>query len=337
MAARLTTLEAQVAALAGTPAGTLGQVRTDLAALQTGITGLRSDLDALRGPQERNLSQLYTALYDGLYYQGEATNYPAHIRLNAELEDIAAQINHLQAGIGAQPYESLEFASVRGLLHALVTANALSVYGLPPFQTENDIGSDTFELYNGRKYALFYDDITNVTIASNNRDLTANWSGWSAYIQTNAPKSYIAGAVDYTNVWVGLVGSGVYNFAVDAEYNIKVFLRPPVQGETIFHSVYSTQGGSNHFQVISNLDWATLGYTPLAGINWTIPPWAQGNAFGRRIKLTGGQSVRMQLNLSSSTTTLTQGEQQIRVNTTSFNIIGADSSPFSIEILDPEM
>lgn len=243
VAARLTTLENRVAALAGTPASSLAALKTDLTLATEHLSELRSAITNLRGVDQRNLSQIYTALYDGLFIQGDVANYPAHIRLNAELESISERMDALQAGVGAQPYESLELASVRGLLNALLTNASAATYGLAPITRANDVSSDGEAYVDGRLYAMFAEAPSPaITLGTNGFSLTGDWSGWSCYIQTADPQPLENNNSAPANRWYTLVGNETKNWSVQQRYTIRVTLRPPPSSGTFvdFVSVFVT-------------------------------------------------------------------------------------------------
>lgn len=245
---------AALEALAGVPAASLADLVTAIA--------------ALRGLSNTNLGQLLSE--DGYVN--------AQVQLQGRLLDIEERLDRLQAGIGAVPYESLELGSVRGYLASILGVLRQQTYGrLPSSTTDTNLSSGEV-IYNGRRYAIF-GDIAGVTESDGGRTLTADWSGWQAYIQTTDPAPQVAGAADVPNAWIDLVGTGPINFSVAAAYTISVYLRAPEGlGDVVtLQSGIFNEGGTNRqyaiwpqgspFNASSYLGDYTLAFFNLAGWN----------------------------------------------------------------------
>lgn len=239
VAGRLTALQTDISALRGDPEATLAAIR--------------ADLSALRGLSNTSLGQLLS----------ESQYVSAQVQLNSKLLDIRSDLDALRVAIGAEPYNDLELGSVRGLLNAILRAVSQGTSGIPPAAGDTDIGNVGTAIISGRKYAVFVPPINGVSIGENGINVTAtgSWSGWHAYVQTNAPSFYLNETLDIANEWIQLVGTGSYNFAVENQYSIRVFLRPPaglVVGAQQFTSISYTQaGGTNSGWVFSGVSYVT--------------------------------------------------------------------------------
>lgn len=252
VAARLTTLEAQVAALAGTPAGSL-------AALAAQLASVRNDLVDLRGLSNRNLGELLSEAY---YAQ-------AQIQLNSKLLDIREDLDVIKSAMGATPYNDLELGSVRGYLAAILQSLGVLTGGNPPLLQDNtDRQNAGIDLYNGRKYAIWPNPFDDYVITNDGRDISRgsglSWLGWSVYIQTTDPVPQINSTADAPNMWLPQSGAGAINISVEASYPLKAFLRRP---PLLARRIDSVLIGTN-----SNGTWH--------GIQWTPDPQVQQTGVG---------------------------------------------------------
>lgn len=241
-------LDAQLAALRGTPASDLAALATaltalrgtpasDLAAVAAAVAALRgtpaSDLAAvaaavaaLRGANNATLSSLLTE-----------SQFDTQSQLqNGILLDVQQVLDDIKTAIGTPTGDATTTAL--GYLSQIARQTYIAVSGLPPSSSANDTGSAGDDVISGRRYAKFYPPITGVTIAANGYDITATWTGWRAYIQTTAPQIKIATATDVPNTWLPLTGTGTINFSVDAQYPIYAALRAPVSGAVLVNSTY---------------------------------------------------------------------------------------------------
>ena len=196
-------------------------------------------LAGLRGPTATNLGDVLEGLA-ALKGSG-ADNLTT---MGAKLDEVVSQLDNvrqaivaqegrldsIQAALGGEPYNDLELATTRGLLQALLNCCRAARLGEFPATQPTDGRSVGAVISGGRKYALWPNPPEGVTVAANGFDITANWSGWQAYIQTTDPAPQIGGVADAPNMWLELVGTGTINFSVELNYPITVHLRPPTIG-----------------------------------------------------------------------------------------------------------
>ena len=194
-------------------------------------------LSGLRGPTATNLGDVLEGLA-ALKGSG-ADNLTT---MGAKLDEVVSQLDNvrqaivaqegrldsIQAALGGEPYNDLELATTRGLLQALLNCCRAARLGEFPATQPTDGRSVGAVISGGRKYALWPNPPEGVTVAANGFDITANWSGWQAYIQTTDPAPQIGGVADAPNMWLELVGTGTINFSVELNYPITVHLRPPM-------------------------------------------------------------------------------------------------------------
>lgn len=209
---------------------------------------IRMAVALLMGNPAEDLATLAAALYT-------QTNprYPWLLSINSRLEELKGQVDKLQAAVGAEPYSSLEIATVRGYLHSILQVQSQLLYGAAP-SGSNVAVSDDFEIVDGRKYARFDGPIQGVTIAGNGYDVTSGqWSDWQAYIQTTDPAPQIGTAHDVPNVWLQLVGSGTINFSVAGQYQIRVYLKYAglQTGTYEFTTEPYTEGPYNRYGIVA--------------------------------------------------------------------------------------
>lgn len=217
MAARMITLESQVAALAGTPASDLSTI----AAQWSHGSGIRA-----------------YDLLDLIYQQNaSAWGHGSGIRpynlldlIYTQQVEIQARLDKLQAALGAEPYNSLEVASVRGLLYALLT-NAQS-FGIFPGGDTGIIVTDNYA-FDGKRY-IIWPATTGLNRAGNN-DIplgaiimpVTTWTGYQIYIKSDAPTAYSGNTEFPVNSWFNLSGSDAYSFYVSSQYQVSGYIRTP--------------------------------------------------------------------------------------------------------------
>lgn len=207
--------------------GLSGEEETSLAGLLKGITGaspaslfdLSLILASIKGPGSRSVADLLT--------EGYFAN--AYLDMLGEIGVMQERLDRIQAVLGAVPYESSEVQSVNSTLWELYRCCLAQTYGRQP-ATLGDHLSTGDAISSGRRYAVFAPPIDGVLVEPDGINLTADWSGWQAYIQTTDPAPQIAGASDVPNAWVDLVGTGTINFSVAGQYTITVHLRRPAGG-----------------------------------------------------------------------------------------------------------
>lgn len=295
LAERLALQLAALQALRGVePAGDLGQVVQAVAALQgvqpatlrelaTAVSALNATLSDLRGLGAFNTIGGIGGLLSS--FRGE------YLTENGYIKDAVLGI-YASTGIPTGDATT----TVLGRLAAIERLLATQVSGLPPVIDNDAIGSTTTTAVSGRKYAVFTPPIAGVAISENGINLTAvnGWGGYYAYVQTNGPAAYLNETIDIVNEWIQLVGSGSYNFAVDQQYSIRVYLRRPTFTGEQLTAVATVWSGLSGEQIPGYaIAWPAL-YAP----NNTAPDgyftpnraiYATSNIAGRTIQLISGQ------------------------------------------------
>lgn len=271
-AADLAQLVAAVAALRGVePAGDLGQVVSGLTSIQ-GI-GTFNTLAAIG-----TLLSIFRNEY---------------LLENGYLKDY---LSGIYSSVGIPTGDAT--TTVLGHLAAIERLLTTQVAGLPPVINENTISSTTTTSVSGKKYAIFTPPIAGISISESGIDLTAvnSWSGYYAYVQTNGPTAYLNNAADVVNEWMQLVGTGSYNFSVDQQYTIRVYLRRPnFTGEQL--TALSTIWNGLDGRAIPGyaIAWpATYQPNKVAPDGFFTPNrqiYATTNIAGRTIQLISGQCV----------------------------------------------
>lgn len=230
--------------------------------------------------------------------------------ITSRLGDLQTRLDAIQAGIGAVPYNSLEVASVRGLLNSILRVLSAQASGLAPILQAGDISSSGTTVVNGLRFATFAEPISGIVVQNDIRNVTTdngNWAGWQAYIQTNAPTSVVNGSNDAVNTWINLAGTGNYNFAVNDEFQITVYLRfASVSTQTLNSQIITvTTGGYSHTRrgVVWPSGYITQNTQTSSNSVFTSTPTniAVGNYFGWRVTLLTGANARviMQTNPTS--------------------------------------
>lgn len=254
---------------------------------------------------------IVTSLQSGLYYdQGSFTTpwlniiagYLANPENAGTLYDMVSNMN---AAIGGAPYSSLELGTVRGFLNAIMM-NANNFGVLPDGSFENVIGSSSTLTDNNQRYVVWpaisgterFDSDTRIERTTGN-----SWDGWELYIQTDSPDNAQfqthLGVPELptflqitTNGWVPLDGPYGFRVSVEAQYQIRGYLRGN-SAFTLQTIVATSQYGTinsvlwptsfNAEQGITNqriflMDWHLLvGYTITAPVSWRIVYYATSN------------------------------------------------------------
>ena len=320
-------------------ANTLAAINSTIASLkgteQSDLTQLHTDIAVLRGVNNATLSSLLTE------DQFDTTMQ----LLMGYILDIKEQIDKLQAALGAVPYESLEVASVRGLLWSLINAISTQTSGAPPVLSGGEIENGGSLLVEGRVYAMWAEEPgPGVTVTEGGIDLSASdWGGWWVYVQTTDPAPRQSGATIQSNIWYVLSGSGTRNWSVAAGYTIKVYLKPPVTSNiwTINSSFVTITGGNPPRPAIvwpSGIGGTTNVY---AGYTWGGQTVLLGNYNGYTVRCLGPnycRILRYTTPTSATTVNVTIGNQHtISMNTTAIAIDNyqARTTAFTIEFLAP--
>lgn len=227
-------LAARLDQLRGTPAADLAQVLTEIIDTQATILALRgspertlSDIDTqisnLRGVNNATLSSLLTESQFDTTMQ----------YLIGYILDIRQYLDELKSAIGAAPYQSLEIASVRGLLNALLSAQGS--IGILPDELEDAIGSSITRTLNGRRYVVWNSPIEGLTRSNDNIELTADdsWEGYQIYVQSDADTCWIS--ADFaewpTNSWLTQPLQGTISVSVTSNHNVRAYIRVPAAPE----------------------------------------------------------------------------------------------------------
>lgn len=251
---------------------------------------------------------------------------------------IYERLDQIAAVLGAGPYSSTETANIRALLLSLLQATNQQLYGAAP-SVASDVQSDRNAVVSGRRYAQFDPPIPGVTIASNGYDLTcASWSGWSAYVQTNAPRCQMLSEEDSPNTWLDLVGTGTINFSVDAAYNITVHLRRPEGSEYWYTSqllsAITQPPGSYHMIVWSSAEGGQLS-SPTGANRWGARVYRYGSFVGYRLRVVEGGSVSFDAYVGQYGTTVTLSGSWFTVTGNVSCMVLYSTDPFTVAVEPP--
>jgi hypothetical protein len=219
----------------------LDTIVTKLDGILTALTTANGNIDAapivtaiqaLAGPAP---GKTITDLYALFSYGSGIRPYNLLDNQYLKLIDIVDLLTKSNAALGAVPYNSLELASVRGLLSSLLFATQ-QIGILPDGNVSSYPQSDTTLTLGGRRYVV-WPALVGITESTDMTELTpaTSWSGYSIYIQTSAPSAKLhdittpAASIDAiaVNSWVDLGGSDTLAFSVDASYVVKGYLRAP--------------------------------------------------------------------------------------------------------------
>jgi hypothetical protein len=223
------------------------------------LTDLHSVVDSIKGSIGLPTGDATTSLLGRIYAIQYAltTNAP-----NAA--NLFGAVRAIDDALGGAPNSSLEVASVRGLLSALLFATQQS--GILPDGT-GYLTSDTTATISGRRF-IVWPDLVDITESTDMVQLTpaAGWSGYSIYIQTSAPAAILhdfttpAAGIDpfAVNSWVDLGGTDTLAFSVEASFIVKGYLRHAVSSANILVSERVSWGGAFYGQSII---WPST-YTP---------------------------------------------------------------------------
>jgi hypothetical protein len=314
---------------------------------------LRDQITTLAGaPTPKSMYDIWTAITAQEEHQLDILNSMADsigrietythgmsINLTNYLPSILARLISVEEALGGGSYASLEIATVRGLLAALL-AKANS-FGIAPSTTGGEIASVAPLSVDGKRWACWPDEAE----YTRSTDLTLitpldGWTGWQMYVRTNAPACYVSvdGTVDSqmpVNSWFPLDSFtpdtiGVY---VDSAYDIGALLRPaPAQAFDLFSSelvTWSSPSGTASAQAIV---WPGR-YTPsgASADNYWVPDktiWATTNISGRTVTLVSGGAVNI-MRTGFGNGNFTDG---VITSANSPYALGSYSGPFGIQL-----
>lgn len=266
----LSDVHAAVAAILG-PEGNQVSLATMLDALTANgladLLTLQNAVVAIRGASNTNLGQLLSE--DG-FVNGMS-------QVMSKLLDLEERLDHIQAALGATPYNSLEIASVRGILWSLYQCCQQQGTGLPPDGVTDFCSSSSLSI-DGLRYAVFTGPIEGVTLNESGTTLDGSFDGWSYYIQTTDPEPKVSGDPSAPQTWNTVTGSPTLYFTVAPQYSIKVCLRRAVVQECVL--LESSSWGTNQFGAWYGLTWSpAYASTPYTLVGLTFYELVNGGEF----------------------------------------------------------
>lgn len=283
------------------------------------LTDLAALLQVDTGSVNWNVAGLLNSVRLSLLNSGGTDNIPALLTL-------------LNNAVGAVPNESLELATVRGLLWALQRGAQV---GQPPDGDVTAASSSSISS-NGRRYVV-WTDMATITETNDNTDLTPDigWNDYYVYIQTDAPTCLINDNVEIAaNSWVALdsFSSQTLNFSVDSSFSVRGYLRIPDVPGNVFYAVNGTVNGASEWQI----QWPSI-FNPLSTVGGYTRPngFRPGNYNGWTFRVLTGSAVIDQWNNNSwlGQRTITLAGITLSVNTTSINI--RSNNYFEVEVIAP--
>lgn len=222
---------------------------------------MQARLDAILGTPASDLATIANALAPLAQIQQNLDNGEGYSIYNM-LDQIYMRLIAIGNAIGAEPNDSLEVASVRGLLNSLIGAMNTAQNGIYPDNLDNALSAYTTNTSGGRRYVVWSVAIAGVTKTNEDRTLTpdVNWDGYEIYVQSAAPsfrQEISLPATEYpTNSWLTLGGSEAITISVDAQYTVRAFMRVPASAGVPFVSLNTyTRTGSGYYYVVWPSTW----------------------------------------------------------------------------------
>lgn len=334
VAARLTTLEAQVAALAGEPSSTLAALQSRLAAIE----GQWSHGSGIR-PYDL-LDLMYQQQVAGWGYGSGITPYSLLDLMYEQVVELNQRLDRVQAAIGASPYESLELGSVRGLLNALLSG--AQFFGLFPDLDPSQplpVKADETATNEGNRYIIW--PYVEGTFLADNPTLglplgafigpDTSWAGYKMFIRSDGPTYFVNGTEYPANSWRTMSGTSAKSVWVPSIYQASGYIQVPIPStEQVYSGTSVVIAGANNYHRIPG-PWLATEIFPgkLQGVGLTS--WTPVEGYEFKVRILTGSSTLLQADLTTGlgSSSFSQNVWYQRLNRRYFT---QASSPFTYEI-----